>query len=89
MTEPERVFIFRVPWVDDKKPAREYVKLGQPVDFYTILESAAQKNEVAMGYRVLADAKDPEKGYGVVVNPKKSDRLELVDEDMIIVLSED
>jgi len=71
------------------KPAREYIKLGQPVDFYTILESAAQKNEVAMGYRVLADAKNPDKGYGVVVNPKKSHQFELADEDMIIVLSED
>jgi voltage-gated potassium channel Kch len=71
------------------KPAREYVKIGQPVNFYTVLESAARKNEVAMGYRVVADAKNPDEGYGVVVNPKKSDRFELTDEDMIIVLSED
>ncbi len=71
------------------KPARDYVKLGQPVNFYTILESAARKNEVAIGYRILADARNGEKGYGVVVNPKKSDRVELTDDDLIIVLSED
>ncbi|MEQ9426346.1 MAG: hypothetical protein RJQ09_18115 [Cyclobacteriaceae bacterium] len=71
------------------KPAREYVKLGQPVNFYTILESAARKNEVAIGYRIMANAKVGDEGYGVIVNPKKSDRVELADEDMIIVLSED
>lgn len=71
------------------KPARDYVKIGESVNFYTILESAAQKHEVAMGYRVLADAKNPDKGYGVVVNPKKSEFFELADEDMIVVLSED
>ena len=71
------------------KPARDYVKLGQPVNFYTILESAARKNEVAIGYRILADARSADKGYGVVVNPRKSDRVELTDDDLIIVLSED
>lgn len=70
------------------KPAREYVKVGIPLNFYTILESAARKNEVAIGYRVTAQAKEPD-NYGVYVNPKKSDVFTLSDDDMIIVLSED
>ncbi|MFY0627872.1 MAG: NAD-binding protein [Reichenbachiella sp.] len=71
------------------KPATEYVKIGEPVNFYTILESAARKNEVALGYRILAKSKNPNEDYGVVVNPKKSELIELTDKDEIIVLSED
>ncbi|MFT4738136.1 MAG: voltage-gated potassium channel Kch [Cyclobacteriaceae bacterium] len=70
------------------KPAREYVKVGIPINFYTVLESAARKNEVAIGYRVSAEAKTPD-NYGVYVNPKKSDEFSLSDNDMVIVLSED
>ncbi len=71
------------------KPAREYVKVGEPINFYTILESAARKNEVAIGYRVIKESKDMNKGYGVYVNPTKSNTFTLIDEDMVIVLSED
>ncbi|WP_258102945.1 NAD-binding protein [Marinoscillum sp. MHG1-6] len=71
------------------KPAREYIKCGEPMHFYTVLESAARKNEVAIGYRVVKESKNAAKGYGVYVNPKKSDLFTLSDEDKIIVLSED
>ena len=71
------------------KSAREYVKTDIPIHFYTLLESAARKNEVAIGYRIIKEAKDANKGYGVYVNPKKSDVFTLSDEDMVIVLSED
>lgn len=70
------------------KPAREYVKVGAPINFYTILESAARKNEVAIGYRIIKEAKDANKGYGVRVNPKKSEMFTLSQDDMVIVLSE-
>lgn len=71
------------------KPAKEYVKVGEPMNFYTILESAARKNEVAIGYRVIKEAKDASRGYGVYVNPPKSDNFTLSEHDMVIVLSED
>ncbi|MEQ9230769.1 MAG: NAD-binding protein [Cyclobacteriaceae bacterium] len=71
------------------KPAVEYVRVGEPVNFYTILESAARKNEVAIGYRIVADSKKADKDYGVTVNPKKSELVTLGPQDRIIVLSED
>lgn len=71
------------------KPAKEYVTTDEPVNFYTVLESAASKNEVAIGYRILAKSKDPNSDYGVVVNPKKSELISLTPDDEIIVLSED
>lgn len=71
------------------KPVENYVTLEQPVNFYTVLESAARKQEIAIGYRIIADAKNAEEGYGVVVNPKKSDMVQFSPGDMVIVLAED
>lgn len=71
------------------KPANQYVQTGQSMNFYTVLESAARKNEVAIGYRNIAKAKDADNQYGVVLNPKKSDNFTLEENDMVIVLSED
>lgn len=71
------------------KPVTDYIKIGKPVNFYTILESAARKNEVAIGYRKISESRNANMGYGVVVNPKKSDLITFTDKDKIIVLSED
>ena len=71
------------------KPAREYVQTGVPMNFYTVLESAARKNEVAIGYRNIAKARLADEQYGVVLNPKKSEEFVLEENDMVIVLSED
>ncbi len=71
------------------KAAREYVQVGEPMNFYTILESAARKNEVAIGYRVISKARNADEQYGVVLNPKKSEVFTLTKDDMVIVLSED
>ncbi|MBU2884575.1 NAD-binding protein [Gilvimarinus agarilyticus] len=71
------------------KPAKEYVTPGKPVNFYTVLESAAQLNQVAIGYRILANSRNVEKQYGVVVNPDKAEYINFTEKDEIIVLSED
>lgn len=67
------------------KPAKEYVLLNQPTNFYTVIESAASKNEVAIGYKL----KSVKTKGGIFVNPKKDSLLTFEDGDMIIVLSED
>jgi voltage-gated potassium channel Kch len=71
------------------KPVTEYIRVDEPVNFYTILESAARKNEVAIGYRIVSQAKRADLSYGVIVNPVKSEMITLSAEDRIIVLSED
>ena len=71
------------------KPAGKYVKTGSPVSFYTVLESAADKGEVAIGYRLISQKDDAEKTYGVVVNPLKDVSITLSEQDRIIVLAED
>jgi len=71
------------------KPASVYIRLDQPVSFYTIVESARQKGQVALGYRLAANAIDPEKLYGIVLNPMKSSKVKFTEADKIIVLAED
>ncbi len=70
------------------KPVSNYVALGEPVNFYTVAEAARRRGEVAMGYRLKADAKDATKAYGVVVNPIKSEKAAFAEDDRVIVLAE-
>jgi len=71
------------------RPASNYVALNAPVNFYTVLESSQQKDEVAIGYRSFVDFRNSDNYYGVVLNPKKSEMVEFREGDMIIVLAED
>jgi len=71
------------------RPMSDYVRIGVPVDFHTLIEAAAQRGETAIGYRQIAFSKDPKQGYGVKINPNKSEKLSFAAEDRIIVLAED
>ena len=71
------------------KPAMDYIKPGQAVNFYTVLESASRKSETAIGYKIQANASNASKAYGVVVNPKKSEKITFTENDKVIVLAED
>ena len=52
------------------KPAGDYIKLGVAVNFYTVVESARQRGQTVIGYRLRANSGMAAKDYGVVVNPK-------------------
>ena len=70
------------------KPAGNYVALGQPINFYTVVEAARRRGEVAIGYRQHALAEDATQAHGVVVNPDKSNSIAFEHDDRIIVLAE-
>lgn len=40
------------------KPVTDYVQAGQPVNFYTVVEAARRRGEVAFGYRLRRDGAD-------------------------------
>lgn len=73
--------------------AEYYVELNRAVNFYTVMESARQQNQIALGYKL----KNPNQtaqdefmlAYGVVVNPKKSNQVFFSEGDKIIVLSDE
>jgi hypothetical protein len=71
------------------KPALNYVKPGQPVNFYTVVEAARRQNEVAIGYCLQALRDQSEKAHGVTINPDKSQKVVLTEFDRIIVVAEE
>jgi hypothetical protein len=71
------------------KPAVNYVTPGESVNFYTVVEAARRRGEVAFGYRHMADAGDAAKAYGIVVNPDKSQSITFAERDRVIVMAED
>jgi K+/H+ antiporter YhaU regulatory subunit KhtT len=77
------------------KPAGNYVHLDQTINFFTLIDSAANKGETAIGYRMNEFANTPsrfvgfkEMTYGVIINPEKNDTFKLNSYDSVIVLSE-
>ncbi len=70
------------------KPVSDYVQSGRPVNFYTVLEAARRRNETAIGYRLISQARDAGSAYGVHTNPKKSAPVTFAPEDRLIVLAE-
>jgi voltage-gated potassium channel Kch len=71
------------------KPISRYVKTGEEVNFYTVLESAAQLNETAIGYRISSLSSDSDKHFGVTINPNKANTVKFSEDDFIIVVAED
>jgi hypothetical protein len=71
------------------RPVTDYIRIDRPVDFHTLLDAAARRGETAIGYRIIAHSDDAERGYGVRLNPKKSDKVQFAKDDMIVVLAED
>jgi ion channel POLLUX/CASTOR len=71
------------------KPAKNYVALEHDVNFYTVIEAARKRGEIAIGYRLERYANDASRDYGVHVNPAKSEMIKFKPEDKIITLAED
>ena len=71
------------------KLATDYVHLGEPMNFYTVIEAAQRRNEIAIGYRIAGQSDDASKAYGIVINPDKSNSITFSEWDRIIVLAEE
>jgi len=67
------------------KPAKQYVKTDETVDFGTVVASAALKGEIAIGYRL----KRIHENGGVILNPNKEREIVFTAADSVVVLAED
>lgn len=70
------------------RDAPSYVKPGATVSFATLIASAIERGETAIGYRHADESHHASTG-GVVVNPPKSATFTVADGDRLIVLAED
>lgn len=69
------------------KPAERFVRLDQPMNFYTVVEAARRSGEVAIGYRIAGATRSGRNGHGVVLNPDKSKTVEFRKNDQVMVLA--
>ena len=58
------------------------------VTFATVVAGAARRSETAVGYDGRLIAHDPDAGYGVQVNPAKSETFTIAPGDRVVVLAE-
>ena len=77
------------------KPAGSYIKIGSKIDFFTVMESARQRNETAIGFRLnrysqksLFKFNGVDLNFGVCLNPMGNSEFEFEFEDKIVVLAE-
>ena len=66
----------------------EYVDLGKLLSFYTVVEAARRRDEVAVGYRIKSEVANPQKSYGLYLNPDKSQRITFTQGDKMVLLAE-
>jgi len=64
-------------------PATWYVKANVPVDYNTITEAALRRGESPLGYRLMNVPN------GIIMNPKRTDKVVFGEDDKVIVLSEE
>ena len=69
------------------KPVEDYVWPGARTDFYTVVEAARRQGQVAIGYRIQAQALEAD--HGIVLNPDKRAPVRFAPGDKVIVLAED
>jgi hypothetical protein len=65
-----------------------YVGLGRPVGFATLQAAAQAREEVALGYRIAALAREATAQYGVVLNPARDASVTFAPGDQVVVLAE-
>ncbi|XVU22783.1 CASTOR/POLLUX-related putative ion channel [Actinoplanes sp. CA-054009] len=70
------------------RDADRYIHTGDPVDFHTVVEAASRRGETAIGYRVMAERRNKDRSYGIVLNPDKAQRRVYTPGDKVIVLAE-
>ena len=71
------------------KPISDYIDISEPIDFYTICESALNKGHTAIGYQIADSEHLKELDSGIVINPVKSEEKLYNSEDMLIVFADD
>ncbi|MBX6748146.1 MAG: hypothetical protein IRY85_00495 [Micromonosporaceae bacterium] len=80
-------------WLDARdtdlyfEPAADYVRLGVPVTWATVVAAAARRQHTAIGYVVHDQRLSEKDGYGVHLNPAKSVRVTYQERDQIIVIA--
>jgi len=72
------------------KPAALFLDdLPRRVSFADLCAAALAREETCLGVRLVSEEDDADKGYGIYLNPAKSEAFSLRPEDCLITLAED
>jgi len=72
------------------KPAHLYFEsLPIELDFATVIQQARKRDEICLGLRFGNLSKDADQNFGVVLNLKKDKKIQIGEEDFLVVLAED
>jgi len=65
----------------------DYLDISKEVNFFTVIDSFIDRNEVPIGFKIYSEILDP-KTHGIHLNPNKSDLIKFTEKDKIIILTE-
>jgi hypothetical protein len=72
------------------KPVHLFLgEIPPDMPFADLCAAALDRNETCFGVHVLDEEKDKSKGYGIYINPPKSQPFTLRPDDRLITLAED
>lgn len=71
------------------KKVSNYIKIDEPVDFYTITYAVSKRGEIPIGFKKTIKGKDLQNKLQICINPVKSKKYLYTEEDYLIVLAED
>ncbi|PIE83882.1 MAG: hypothetical protein CSA07_04725 [Bacteroidia bacterium] len=72
------------------KPASLYfTDFPVRADFVSLMHQARKRREICLGVRFVRQSRDAESNFGIRLNPKKDQVLELSEGDYLVVLAED
>jgi ion channel POLLUX/CASTOR len=69
------------------RPIVDYIRIENQVNFSTVIAAAQRKGETAIGYRLLSEASQPERSFGVHINPEKPALITFCDQDQVVVIT--
>src|SRR5262249_35868535 len=69
------------------RPIEDFVAIDKPLDFHTLTEAARRRGETAFGYLRRANTRDDRNLGGVVLNPRKDEKIVYAPGDYVVVLA--
>jgi voltage-gated potassium channel Kch len=69
------------------RPITDYVAIDRPVTFYTIVEAARRRGEVAFGFKETVSDRGARNMGGVIINPRRAEARTFNATDSVVVLA--
>jgi ion channel POLLUX/CASTOR len=69
------------------RPARDYVRTREPVEFGTVMAAAQARRETAIGYKLIAETEMNGSTRGLCLAPGRTEPVSFSEDDLIVLLT--